>query len=298
MEENSSHRAAIVMMIASMFVFTLSDTLAKWFVEKYPIWEIVGIRAVAALIVLGVILFRQRGSLKVSIREKPVIQLLRLAFVLSEIWCFFWSVQFLPLADVFMFYAASPLFLTAFSAVILREHVGIQRWSAVILGLVGVIFVFPPSEAAVTLPALVAVMGSMSLAMMLILTRMLRKSSGMDLLVLQTLIIGVVGVASFSVEWVTPTPLDFGMIGLMGILATGAHFLMNQSVSTAPSSVVAPFQYTSIVWAFIAGYLIWGDIPTQRALIGVAIIVGAGLFVLYREWRLGVKRKRIARTTV
>ena len=285
------------MMIAAMAIFTLSDTIGKWFVASYSVWQVVGLRSISALTILSIILLRQRGSLRISFGNRPVIQLLRLGFVIAEIWCFFWSVRFLPLADVFMFYAASPLFLTAFSALILREPVGIQRWSAVLVGLVGVMFVFPPTEAAVTLPALVAVLGSMSLAMMLILTRMLRGASGLDLLMLQTIAVGVIGIASFAVEWTTPAPLDIGLLFIMGALATGAHFLMNLSVTVSPSAVVAPFQYTSIIWATILGYLVWSDLPTPRALIGVAIIVSAGLFVLYREWRLGVSRKKIARTT-
>lgn len=285
------------MMIGAMLIFTLSDTLGKWLVASYSVWQVVGIRSIAALIILGAILIRQRGSLRISLAHRPVIQLLRLAFVLVEIWASLWAFRYLPLADVFMFYAAAPLFMTAFSALILHEPVGIQRWSAVTVGLIGVIFIFPPTEAAVTFPALVALVGSLSLAMMLVLTRMLRSSSGLDLLVLQTLAVGIVGMGSFAVEFTMPTAFDLFLMFVMGVLATGGHFLMNQSVTVAPSAVVAPFQYTSIIWAVIMGYLIWTDIPTSRALIGVAIIVAAGFFVLYREWHLGVKRKRTARTT-
>lgn len=297
MDETTSNRAGIIMMIGAMLIFTLSDTLGKWLVASYSVWQVVGIRSIAALIILGAILLRQRGSLRISLSHRPMIQLLRLAFVLVEVWASLWAFRYLPLADVFMFYAAAPLFMTAFSALILHEPVGIQRWSAVTVGLIGVIFIFPPTEAAVTFPALIALVGSLSLAMMLVLTRMLRSSSGLDLLVLQTLAVGIVGMGSFAVEFTMPTGFDLSLMFVMGALATGGHFLMNQSVTVAPSAVVAPFQYTSIIWAVIMGYLIWADIPTSRALIGVAIIVAAGFFVLYREWRLGVKRKRTARTT-
>ncbi len=292
--EESHNRAGILMMIGAMFVFTLSDTIGKWLVKDYSVWQVVGVRSVAALILLGAILYRQRGNVKISIKNRPGIQMLRLGFVLIEVWASLWAFRYLPLADVFMFYAASPLFMTAFSALLLKEPVGIQRWSAVVAGLIGVIFVFPPTEAAVSLPALVALAGSMSLALMLVLTRMLRNSDGLDLLVLQTLAVGIVGIASFGVTFSMPSAFDFGLMAAMGIMATGGHFLMNKSVSVAPSAVVAPFQYTSIVWAIIMGYLIWADIPTAQALFGVAIIVTAGLFVLYREWRLGKKRKSLA----
>lgn len=291
MDENTSNRAGIFLMIGAMLIFTLSDTLGKWLVTSYSVWQIVGLRSIAALAILGVILIRQRGSLRISIAHRPIIQLLRLGFVLVEVWTSLWAFRYLPLADVFMFYAAAPLFMTALSAIILREPVGFLRWAAVITGLMGVISVFPPTTAALTFPALIALLGSFSLAMMLVLTRLLRATSGLDLLVLQTLAVGVVGIGSFAVEFTMPTRVDLILILVMGVMATAGHFLMNQSVSVAPSAVVAPFQYTSIIWAIILGYLLWADVPTPRALYGVAVIICAGLFVLHREWRLDIKRE-------
>lgn len=185
-----------------------------------------------------------------------------------------------------MFYLASPLFLTIFSVVILKEHVGLRRWMAVLVGLVGVVLVFPPSEDALSAPALIALGGSMSLALMLTLTRMLRNTDGTTLITVQTIGVAVLGGITIPFAWVTPNLIDLSFLCFLGFVATLAHFLMNKSVSLAPSAVVAPFHYTSIIWAIAFGYLFWNDFPTQRALLGAAFIIGAGLIVLFREWKV------------
>lgn len=282
---SENHGAGIAYMLVAMLLFTANDAIGKWMVATYPVGQLIGLRSLAALVVLAIILWRTRGSLRLSLSERPVIQFLRIGFVIAEVGCFYAAVQYLPLADVFMFYLASPLFLTIFSVVILKEHVGLRRWLAVLAGLIGVVLVFPPSEDALSAPALIALAGSISLALMLTLTRMLRRTNGMTLITVQTIGVAVFGGLTMPFAWVTPNLVDLSFICLLGFVATAAHFLMNKSVSVAPSAVVAPFQYTSIVWAIAFGYLVWGDFPTQRALLGATFIIGAGLIVLYREWK-------------
>ena len=118
---------------------------------------------------------------------------------------------------------------------------------------------------------------------MLTLTRSLSATGGLTLITLQTTAVALAGLATLPFAWTTPDMVDFSLLCLLGFVATSAHFLMNSAVTTAPSAVVAPFQYTSIVWAILLGYLIWNDFPGNQALAGAALIVGSGLFVLYRE---------------
>ncbi len=282
--------AGIVYMLVAMFLFTSNDAIGKWMVATYPVGQLIALRSLAALVVLAIILLRKRGSLRLSLRERPVIQILRIGFVIAEVGCFYAAVRYLPLADVFMFYLASPLFLTIFTVVILKEHVGLRRWLAVLVGLAGVVLVFPPSDEALSAPALIALTGSISLALMLTLTRMLRRTDGMTLITVQTIGVAVFGGVTMPFAWVTPNFIDLSLICLLGFVATLAHFLMNKSVSVSTPAVVAPFQYTSIVWAIAFGYLVWQDIPTQRALLGATFIIGAGLIVLYREWKISKTR--------
>lgn len=285
-DTSEGHGVGIVNMLVAMFLFTANDAIGKWMVATYPVGQVIFLRSLAALAVLAVILWRQQGSPRLSLKERPVIQMLRIGFVVAEVGCFYAAVRYLPLADVFMFYLASPLFLTVFSVVILKEHVGLRRWMAVLVGLIGVILVFPPSEDALSAPALIALAGSISLALMLTLTRMLRCTDGMTLITAQTIGVAIFGGITIPFAWVTPNLIDLSLLCLLGFVATLAHFLMNKSVSVAPPAVVAPFQYTSIVWAIAFGYLVWGDFPTQRALLGATFIIGAGFIVLYRELKV------------
>lgn len=282
---NNSNSAAITFMLASMFLFAANDAIGKWLIGHYPLGELIMLRNVFALIVLAFMVRRGGNVLRFRHLEQPLIQVLRIFLVAAEVGCFYWAVRYLPLADVSMFYLASPLFLTIFSVVILKEKVGPRRWAAVTFGFVGVVLVFPPSEAALSLPALIALGGSISLALMLTLARMLRETSGINLITLQTIGVTILGGLTLPFAWVTPSLPDLGLIAVLALLATPAHFLMNKSVAIAAPAVVAPFQYSMIIWAIMFGYFVWGDFPSVQALIGAAMIVGAGLVVLYLELR-------------
>ncbi|NQV98547.1 MAG: DMT family transporter [Rhodospirillales bacterium] len=279
----ADHARGILLMLVAMLLFTLNDAIGKWLVATYPVGQLLAIRSFAALVVLVPLAWRNGDLKRLFSLARPGLQLVRILLVITEVGCFYWAVKFLPLADVFMFYLASPLFLTALSVIILGQHVGIRRWVALLVGFAGVIFIFPPSDAVLSLPALIALTGSLALALMLTLARTLSASGGLTLITLQTLGVGLAGAATVPFAWVTPDFVDLSLLCLLGLVATTGHFLMNSAVTTAPSAVVAPFQYTSIVWAIILGYLIWGDFPAPQALAGAALIVGSGLFVLYRE---------------
>jgi drug/metabolite transporter (DMT)-like permease len=270
-------------MLLAMALFTTNDALGKWLVVSYPVGQLIAIRSAAALCLLLPLVWRRGDIWRLLHLERPALQLLRIALVVSECACFYWAVRYLPLADVFMFYQAAPLFLTALSVPLLGEWVGPARWFAVIVGFIGVVLIFPPSEAAISPPALIALAGSLSLALMLTLTRILRGTGGLTLLTYQTLGVAVAGSATLPVAWATPDALGLVLLALIGLVATAAHFLMNRAVALSPSAVVAPFQYTSIVWALALGYVFWGDFPRTQALAGAALIVAAGLFVLRRS---------------
>jgi drug/metabolite transporter (DMT)-like permease len=299
----STHNRGITLMLLAMLMFTLNDAIGKWLVSTYPVGQLLAIRSFAALAVLLPIALYKRDTPHIFLIHQPGMQSLRLLLVIVECSCFYWSVKFLPLADVFMFYLASPLFLTAFSVIILHEHVGVRRWAALGIGFLGVIVIFPPSNAVLSLPALIALGGSITLALMLTLTRSLSsRTDGLTLITLQTLAVGLAGLATLpfahlmpNLAWVKPNFLDFSLLSLLGFVATSAHFMMNSAITIAPSAVVAPYQYTSIVWAIILGYLIWDDFPETQALIGAALIVGSGLFVLYRGQK---KKENIIATSV
>ena len=285
MTQEPPNHSGIYFMLLGMFLFTVNDAIGKWLVTDFSVGQLLAIRSWAALVILFPFLAKKGELGKLFKLENPKLHCVRLFFVVTEASCFFWAVRYLPLADTFMIYLAAPIFVTALSPFMLGEKVGFLRWAAVLTGFGGVVLIFPPSEAALSLPAFVAIAGSLGLAMVMILTRKLREADPVRLITLQTLAMAVAASFTLPVVWITPTGFEFMLFCLLGIVATTAHFLINHAMRASPASVVAPFQYSTIIWAMILGYFFWNETPTPTSLIGASIVVGSGLFILYRETR-------------
>lgn len=281
--ETSGTGLGIALMLAGIAMFSLNDALGKWLVGTYPVGELLALRSLAALALLAPLLRRAGGWRALWPREQRRLHGLRLLLAVGEVAGFYWSLRYLPLADVMTIYMAAPLFVTALSAPLLGERVGPRRWAATLVGFLGVLVVLRPSTAAFGLPALVALAGSLCFAMMMLLTRMLRAAGSVTIIGLQTLGVGLAGALTLPFAWVPPGSLDLGLLALLGLSALGAHLMVAQSIRLAPAAVVVPFQYTALLWAGGLGLLIWGDVPGPELLAGGAAIVASGLFILHRE---------------
>ena len=274
--------AGIGLMVLGIFLFSVNDAMGKWLVATYTVGQVLLIRSLAALVMLAPFVWRE-GVAPLLRAPWPSLQLLRVVLSTLEVAFFYWAVAYLPLADVMTYYLAAPIYVTALSPVLLGETVGWRRWTAVLVGFAGVLVALRPSASTLTLPALVAVLGSLIFALMMITTRKLRGTSGTALVTGQTLGALLLGGALAPFDWMTPSPRDFLLLSLLGVAAMVAHVCVNRSLQLASASVVAPFQYTLIVWAVVLGYLVFGDVPQLGTWIGAGIIVGAGLFIFWRE---------------
>ena len=276
--------AGIALMTAGIFLFSVNDAMGKWLMATYSVGQVLLIRSIAALAVLSPFIWRDAATFATAPRWG--LQTIRALLATVEVACFYWAVAYLPLADVMAYYLAGPIFVTAIAGTVLREPVGWRRWSAVIAGFVGVIFCLRPGVAALTLPALIALIGSFTFSLTMISTRFLRGTSGTVLVTTQTVAALAFGVVAAPFAWVTPTTSDLMLLALLGMVAMVAHVCVNQSLVLAPASTVVPYQYTTILWALLFGYAVFGDVPDAYMLAGAAIIVGAGLFIFLRERRL------------
>ena len=273
--------AGIGLMLLGIFLFCCNDALGKWLLGSYPVWQMLTIRSSAALLILSPLIARERASFAAA--PRPALQLLRVAMSVTDTVMFFLAVSYLPLADTITFYLAAPIYVTALSALFLKEPVGWRRWSAVLVGFIGVIIALRPSAATLTWPALIALTGSVFFSILLITTRMLR---GTHDVVLVSGTFGAMLVVSGTVAplaWVAPSVRDFALMALLGVVATVAFACINRALKLAPASVVVPYQYTMIVWGIALGFLVFGDVPDAFTLTGAAIIVAAGLYILWRE---------------
>lgn len=285
LNERAARLAGIGLMLAGIWAFSFGDALGKYIVADYPVGQLLFLRAVASLALLSPLIWRSRHEFLRL--ERPGLHVLRVVLSTLEVAAFFVAVRYLPLADVITFYLASPIFVTALSALVLREQVGWRRWCAVGVGFCGVLIAMQPSAQTITWPALIALGGSTCFAVLMLITRSLRGASDAVLASSQFIGTFTFGALLLPLGWVTPGLPGFGLFALAGAISVGALLCVNRSLKLAPASVVVPYQYSMIVWAVMFGYVVFGDVPTMATLIGAAIIIGAGFYIFLREQALG-----------
>jgi len=284
-DERSARLAGIALMVLSIFMFSFGDAMGKFLVGTYSVGQLLFLRACAALLLLSPLVWRQRHQFLHL--ERPGLQLFRVVLSTLEVAAFFLATVYLPLADVITYYLAGPIFVTAMSAIFLGEKVGWRRWTAILIGFCGVLIALRPSAQTVSLPALIALGGSLSFATLMLITRSLRKTP--DIVMASSQFVGtfLLGAVLSAFHWVPPTPASLVIFALAGCVSVTALFCVNRSLKLAPASVVVPYQYSMIVWAVIFGFVVFGDVPEIATIVGAAIIIGAGFYIYLRERDLG-----------
>jgi S-adenosylmethionine uptake transporter len=276
----------IVLYLAGVFAFAANDALGKWLVASYGVGEMLFVRSIGGLAMLVPVALMAGVSLR--FRGDWRLQLVRILAQTLDSYCFYRATRSLPLADVMTFYMAAPIIVTAISALALKEKVGPYRWGAVIVGFVGVVIALAPTGDAFQPATLIALLGTFMFAISLTLTRKLRDIHPLSLVGWQYIGSGVIGGLVSPLQWVTPGPIDFGLLLVLGIVSATCFLLITRALALAQASLLAPFQYSAILWAAMFGWMFWADVPTPRIIIGNAILVASGLFVFYRERRRAV----------
>jgi len=212
----------------------------------------------------------------------------RIAAVLAmaaDTFAFYWATRYMPLADVMTFYMATPLIVTALSAPLLGEKVERFRWIAVLIGFVGVIVALRPTPLLFSSASPLALFGATMFALGQTLTRKLRRSHWLQLIVWQFAGGGLIGAATVPFAWSRPTVFDLGPMAAVGIVSMLCFILITRALALARAAVLAPLQYSAILWAAVMGYLVWRDAPTPPIVVGNAVIIGGGLYLLRSERR-------------
>ena len=277
-------RLGVLVMLAAMFLFSLNDALGKWLVASYSVGQVLLLRSAAALIVLLPFLLRT-GIANVVRAERPMLQFARVVFSTAEVFCFYWAVYFLPLADVMTYWLAAPIYVAALSPFLLKEKVGPIRWIAIALGFVGVLVALTPSGEVNPLAIVVSVIGTLAFALMVVTGRTLRGTPDKTLVFFQILGALAAGLVLAPFDWSMPTGPDFVLLATLGVVSMVAHMCVNRAVKLADAAAVAPLQYTLLPWAIVLGYLMFGDLPGPMTLIGAAIIITSGFVIYIRENR-------------
>ncbi|MFM2281163.1 MAG: hypothetical protein RLZZ444_3394 [Pseudomonadota bacterium] len=279
--------SGVLLTVFSYFLFTLQDASVKWLVETLPVVQILFIRSVVIFLLSLVV---GKPKLLADMAASPVLKpmFLRNILLLSAWLSFYSASRSLGLAELTTIYYASPILVTLMAAPLLGEKVPPIRWLAVATGFAGVLVAADPFDKGMTLsmPVNLALLAAVFWAASTVLMRRtaMKERSLVQMAISSGFFIVFTGLA---MPWFW-TPTSFGNIAIMagtGIYAGLAQFLMFEGMRRAPVSILAPFEYSSLVWAFVLGYLIWGDIPEQSVFVGAGLIMSAGAIILIGERR-------------
>src|SRR5215470_6103792 len=288
---------AILLKVASAFVFAVMSVLVRWLGDRYPVGQVVFFRSAFAILPV-VVIYAWRGELIAALRiGRPIGHLGRGLTAVGAMFCNFTALALLPVVDATALSFVAPLFAVALSALVLKERVRIYRWSAVFLGFSGVLVMLLPqldivrSAGSATVGVMMRLVGAVFAAGSSIQTRALTTSESTSSIVLYfSLICTIAGLATWPLGWLVPNGPELAALIVIGICGGLAHILLTESYRLAPASLIAPFDYTSMLWALVLGFLVFGEVPSVLVFVGAGIIAGAGLFVIWRERQLALQR--------
>ena len=292
----------IFLIIIAMTLFAMQDSLIKYIFEKSSLYEIFfGRYFVAAVLLFSYIKFRKQ---KVSLKTYyPILTIVRVVLHFLAFSAFFISLTYMPLATANALFFSCPFFVSIFAKFFLKEFIGIRRWSAIVFGFAGVFIVLDPNFSDFEYKSLLPVLCAFFYAASMTITKY---TSDKDSIYTQMtwlyifatfaglMIFLVTGDGKFNTftdptmqfivrEWFTNPSASWPYVLVMGIVASISFFCVFSAYSIASPSVVSLFEYSYIVWAMLAGYILFETIPVPRTFLGAAIIIAAGFYIYFRE---------------
>lgn len=274
---------AIGLVLGAMFLFTTTDGAAKYLTSDLPAEQIIWMRYVVVSVILAPILIHRRADDLLRTRRLGLHALRGLLLMASGL-LFIAALGHLPLELATAIGFVSPLYVTALSIPLLGEHVGVRRWIAVGIGFLGVLIILRPGGAAFTPAMLLPLASSFCWAVGLIITRRMRGEAHALTVLTYSSFAGLIASAPLAwLEWHSPTPSQWALLGVIGVLNAVAQYLVIRAFMLAPASLLAPFSYSTIIWATLIGAFVFGTYPDAVSIAGTMILVGAGLYVWHRE---------------
>lgn len=284
-EEAAERLTGILLICAAVFMFTALDTSAKYAGHFVPTLEVVWARY-ALSVVFAVIVLRPWRRWRAYATRRPVVQIVRALFLLASTALNFFAIHYLQLAETSAITFSAPLITTALAGPVLGEWAGPRRWAAIVVGFVGVLIIVQPEPGAFKPAALLSICSAFCYSGYALTTRLLSSTESPQGLLIYGSLLGAIAItpAVPAAGLVAPpTWLVAGALVMTGIAATAGHWFLILANRHAPATLLAPFNYTQIIWMVASGFLVFGDVPGPPTLAGALIIVASGLYVLYRE---------------
>ena len=281
----SSTTKGVLYFLSSIGLIALVDTTCKFYTDElHAVVLVWGYFVGITVFVMGY--YVTRGQMVLLKTEQPVIQIIRPGFLVLSISGLFLGLTYLPMAEATAIGFTGPLFIVALSVPMLGERVGWHRWLAVVVGLAGVLVIVRPDGTVWHWSAATTLLGAICFAIFQILTRRLAGQEKHQTTLIYTSLAGTFWVSLLVPFFWTPPSADHALMFLIiGAMGAAAHLCIIKAFAHAQASLLAPFNYSKLVWVIILGYLVFGDVPGLDTIVGSAIIVSSGLYVLYREGR-------------
>ncbi|MDD9858217.1 MAG: DMT family transporter [Gammaproteobacteria bacterium] len=298
--------AGIALCIFGLFLFSVQDLIIKFFSGTYSVLQIVFIRGVVAVVPIFIAVLVTSGWSGTRTGQVKMLLARGLLGFFSYL-TYYMAIAALPLVEVVTIVFSAPILVTVMSAVVLKEPVGARRWSALLVGFAAIVLVVGPNGDFRHLATVLALLAAFTYACQNLLTRVIGAGEPPWTITLYTMFAFIIGSAVASVlvagfgaalttenpslqfllrPWVVP-PLGDGLLMVfVGLNAALAFYCLAKAYRVSPVSVVAPFEYTYIIWAVVFGYLIWAEIPKATSAVGVLLLVASGFYIFRRELRL------------
>ncbi len=279
----------IGMTLLAIGLFAFMDTIGKSLMQRYPAPQVVWARYFFQCTLM--LLFLPRLGVTGFLRtRRHGLQVGRGLLLLLATLCMYGAISVVPLADAYAITFTAPLLVTALSVPLLKERVGWRRWTAVVIGFIGVLIVIRPGFGQVPWQLMLPLITAACFAVYQIFTRMISVDPCETPFVMLFYLAWVGALATTLVVpfyWQPVAPLDWLWMAAIGGLGATGHMVLIRALTIAPASLIAPFTYSQIIWALILGFLVFGDVPDAGMLAGCTVIIASGLFVFYREAVLG-----------
>ncbi|MDH3283015.1 MAG: DMT family transporter [Gammaproteobacteria bacterium] len=298
--------AGISLCVFGLFLFSLQDVIIKSFSGTYSVLQIVFVRSMVAMvpIIIAVLLTSGWRGMRAY---KPRVLLLRGFLGFLSYLAYYMAIAALPLVDVVTIVFSAPILVTVLSATLLKEPVGARRWSAVFLGFLAIVIVVGPSGDVGHLAALLALLAAFAYACSILITRLIGPNDRPWTITLYSMLAFLIGSSIASVlvvtfsgafatenlalqfllrPWVVPAIEDCLLMVFLGLNAAVGFYCLIKAYWVSPVSVVAPFEYTYIIWAVLFGYVIWSEIPRVTSIFGVALLIACSFYIFRTELQL------------
>jgi drug/metabolite transporter (DMT)-like permease len=278
-------------MAGGVFGFSILDAVTKLLTESYGTWQIMVLSRIFPIL-LATVMMQRSGEKGLPFKTKFArTHAGRALLVVATTWTFYECLRYLQLADAIAIAFAAPLFMTSLSGPLLGEKVGWRRWSAVLVGFAGVLVAVRPGQGGISFGAVLALSAAATYALgQLWLRPLTGKEKGHNILFYSALFSGLVGLIPAILEWKTPSFGDWLLFALQGSCSAIAQVCMIRAFKVGEASLLAPLEYTALLWATIFGFAFWGQWPTIQVLGGAAIIIGSSLYIAHRELQQGKHR--------